>query len=223
MQHPLFWWLHSMREETWSWIAHCHGSPSLSRQSRWLGMSTDIVIEWGLDTRWPPTAPSPRTIGSKFRKTNKMDQIPTENHTESSCWELCVILILPWWEASGKTCSLLLMSLCRGGLSWFCTRVTMTSASEASIGKLSKCYNNVSLDCLAMRRLCLAKSLLVWLVSMYLFERRRAIIEGRAVRVNTQLKSHKRFADAFRRYCLLVDGARLYRTDAMGGSPAVTR
>ncbi|KAI6694155.1 hypothetical protein NL676_021865 [Syzygium grande] len=50
---------------------------------------------------------------------------------------------------------------------------------------------------------------------------RRAIIEGRAVRVNTQLKSHKRFADAFRRYCLLVDGARLYRTGAMGGSPAL--
>lgn len=50
---------------------------------------------------------------------------------------------------------------------------------------------------------------------------RRAIISRRAVRVNTQLKSHKRFADAFRRYCPLVDSARLYRNGAMGGSPAL--
>ncbi|KAF8014507.1 hypothetical protein BT93_H0348 [Corymbia citriodora subsp. variegata] len=50
---------------------------------------------------------------------------------------------------------------------------------------------------------------------------RRAIIDRRAVRVNTQLKSHKRFANAFRRYCELVDNAKLYRTGAMGGSPAL--
>ncbi|XP_048141525.1 calmodulin calcium-dependent NAD kinase-like isoform X2 [Rhodamnia argentea] len=50
---------------------------------------------------------------------------------------------------------------------------------------------------------------------------RRAIIAGRAVRVNTQLKSHKRFADAFRRYCNLTDSARLYCTNTMGGSPAL--
>lgn len=50
---------------------------------------------------------------------------------------------------------------------------------------------------------------------------RRAIITGRAVRVNSQLKSHKRFAEAFPRYCRLVDNARLYCTNAMGGSPSL--
>ena len=44
---------------------------------------------------------------------------------------------------------------------------------------------------------------------------------GRAVRVNSQLKSHKRFAGAFRGYCQLVDNARLYCTDAVGGPPTV--
>ncbi|KAK4383457.1 hypothetical protein Sango_2774200 [Sesamum angolense] len=34
---------------------------------------------------------------------------------------------------------------------------------------------------------------------------RRAIMCGRALRVNSQLKSHKRFADAFTTYCQLVD------------------
>ncbi|EMS61859.1 hypothetical protein TRIUR3_24881 [Triticum urartu] len=46
---------------------------------------------------------------------------------------------------------------------------------------------------------------------------RRAIICGRAVRVTSQLRSHKRFASAFRRYCELVDNARLYSTNAVGG------
>ncbi|XP_027364602.1 uncharacterized protein LOC113871702 [Abrus precatorius] len=45
---------------------------------------------------------------------------------------------------------------------------------------------------------------------------RRAIMTGRAVRVSSQLKSHKRFADAFPRYCKLVDNARLYCTNAVG-------
>jgi len=40
---------------------------------------------------------------------------------------------------------------------------------------------------------------------------------GRAVRVNSQLKSHKRFANAFPRYCELLDDARLYCTNAVGG------
>ncbi|TKY51881.1 ATP binding kinase [Spatholobus suberectus] len=48
---------------------------------------------------------------------------------------------------------------------------------------------------------------------------RRAIMTGRAVRVNSQLKSHKRFANAFPRYCKLVDNARLYCTNAVGGPP----
>ncbi|KAM1943994.1 hypothetical protein ACFX15_012262 [Malus domestica] len=48
---------------------------------------------------------------------------------------------------------------------------------------------------------------------------RRAIMVGRAVRVNSQLKSHKRFASAFYRYCQLVDNARLYGTNAMAGPP----
>ncbi|ESW16064.1 hypothetical protein PHAVU_007G126000 [Phaseolus vulgaris] len=46
---------------------------------------------------------------------------------------------------------------------------------------------------------------------------RRAVMTGRAVRVNSQLKSHKRFANAFPRYCELVDDARLYCTNAVGG------
>ncbi|XP_048141521.1 calmodulin calcium-dependent NAD kinase-like isoform X2 [Rhodamnia argentea] len=49
---------------------------------------------------------------------------------------------------------------------------------------------------------------------------RRAVITGRAVRVDSQLKSHKRFADAFPRYCQLVDNARLYCTNAMSGLPS---
>lgn len=44
---------------------------------------------------------------------------------------------------------------------------------------------------------------------------------GRAVRVNSQLKSHKRFASAFPRYCQLVDNARLYCTNAVAGPPRV--
>ncbi|KAK3043469.1 hypothetical protein RJ639_002048, partial [Escallonia herrerae] len=48
---------------------------------------------------------------------------------------------------------------------------------------------------------------------------RRAIAIGRAVRVKSQLKSHKRFASAFPRYCNLVDHARLYCTNAVGGPP----
>ncbi|KAJ4967742.1 hypothetical protein NE237_014443 [Protea cynaroides] len=48
---------------------------------------------------------------------------------------------------------------------------------------------------------------------------RRAILMGRAVRVNWQLKSHKRFANAFHKYCQLVDSARLYSTNSIGGPP----
>ncbi|XP_075478295.1 calmodulin calcium-dependent NAD kinase-like [Primulina tabacum] len=48
---------------------------------------------------------------------------------------------------------------------------------------------------------------------------RRAIQIGRAVRVKSQLKSHKRFASAFPRYCDLVDNARLYCTNSPGGPP----
>ncbi|XP_022760227.1 uncharacterized protein LOC111306689 [Durio zibethinus] len=48
---------------------------------------------------------------------------------------------------------------------------------------------------------------------------RRAIMVKRAVRVNSQLKSHKMFASAFPRYCQLVDNARLYCTNALGGPP----
>lgn len=44
----------------------------------------------------------------------------------------------------------------------------------------------------------------------------------RAVRVRSQLRSHKRFADAFPTYCSLVDGARLYCTNALEGSPKVS-
>lgn len=43
----------------------------------------------------------------------------------------------------------------------------------------------------------------------------------RAVRVNSQLKSHKRFAEAFMTYCNLVDNARLYCTNALEGAPKV--
>ncbi|KAG2713545.1 hypothetical protein I3843_04G172300 [Carya illinoinensis] len=48
---------------------------------------------------------------------------------------------------------------------------------------------------------------------------RRAIMCRRAVRVNSQLKSHKRFANAFLTYCQLVDSARLYCTNALEGPP----
>lgn len=48
---------------------------------------------------------------------------------------------------------------------------------------------------------------------------RRAIMVGRAVRVNSQLTSHKRFASAFEKYCHLVDNARLYSTNSVGGPP----
>uniref|UniRef100_A0A7N0UBV8 Zeta toxin domain-containing protein n=1 Tax=Kalanchoe fedtschenkoi TaxID=63787 RepID=A0A7N0UBV8_KALFE len=48
---------------------------------------------------------------------------------------------------------------------------------------------------------------------------RRAIIMGRAVRVKSQLTSHKRFANAFPTYCKLVDRATLYCTNAVGGPP----
>ncbi|KAJ0260006.1 P-loop containing nucleoside triphosphate hydrolases superfamily protein [Hirschfeldia incana] len=48
---------------------------------------------------------------------------------------------------------------------------------------------------------------------------RRAIMCRRAVRVRSQLTSHKRFADAFLTYCNLVDNARLYSTNALEGSP----
>ncbi|XP_077248083.1 calmodulin calcium-dependent NAD kinase-like isoform X2 [Tasmannia lanceolata] len=48
---------------------------------------------------------------------------------------------------------------------------------------------------------------------------RRAIQMGRAVRVKSQLESHKRFANAFPSYCQLVDNARLYCTNAMEGPP----
>ncbi|KAL5784786.1 hypothetical protein ACOSQ2_007178 [Xanthoceras sorbifolium] len=48
---------------------------------------------------------------------------------------------------------------------------------------------------------------------------RRAIMVKRAVRVNSQLKSHKRFANAFPKYCEMVDNARLFCTNAVGGPP----
>ncbi|XP_031255313.1 uncharacterized protein LOC116113304 [Pistacia vera] len=48
---------------------------------------------------------------------------------------------------------------------------------------------------------------------------RRAIICRRAVRVKSQLKSHKRFANAFLTYCQLVDNARLYSTNSLEGPP----
>ncbi|XP_022759753.1 uncharacterized protein LOC111306110 isoform X1 [Durio zibethinus] len=48
---------------------------------------------------------------------------------------------------------------------------------------------------------------------------RRAIMCRRAVRVKSQLISHKRFANAFPTYCQLVDNARLYCTNALEGPP----
>ncbi|XP_010679187.2 calmodulin calcium-dependent NAD kinase [Beta vulgaris subsp. vulgaris] len=48
---------------------------------------------------------------------------------------------------------------------------------------------------------------------------RRAILCGRGVRVSSQLKSHKRFANAFPTYCQLVDQARLYCTNTLEGPP----
>lgn len=44
------------------------------------------------------------------------------------------------------------------------------------------------------------------------------MITGRAVRVKSQLKSHKRFATAFHSYCNLVDNARLYCTNSTGAA-----
>ncbi|XP_031477813.1 calmodulin calcium-dependent NAD kinase-like [Nymphaea colorata] len=46
---------------------------------------------------------------------------------------------------------------------------------------------------------------------------RRAIIMGRAVRVSSQLRSHKMFATGFPKYCKLVDEAMLFSTNAVGG------
>uniref|UniRef100_A0A1J3ERQ0 Zeta toxin domain-containing protein n=1 Tax=Noccaea caerulescens TaxID=107243 RepID=A0A1J3ERQ0_NOCCA len=48
---------------------------------------------------------------------------------------------------------------------------------------------------------------------------RRALMVKRAVRVKSQLKSHKSFANAFPKYCELVDNARLYCTNSVGGPP----
>lgn len=50
---------------------------------------------------------------------------------------------------------------------------------------------------------------------------RRAIVTRRAVRVRSQLQSHKRFAAAFQRYCSLVDGARLYSTNSLGSAKLI--
>ncbi|EAY76007.1 hypothetical protein OsI_03932 [Oryza sativa Indica Group] len=50
---------------------------------------------------------------------------------------------------------------------------------------------------------------------------RRAIISGRAVRVSSQLKSHKRFAGSFRKYCDLVDSASLYSTNTIAGAKLI--
>ncbi|KAL6893523.1 hypothetical protein ACP4OV_007621 [Aristida adscensionis] len=50
---------------------------------------------------------------------------------------------------------------------------------------------------------------------------RRAIITGRAVRVRSQLQSHRRFAAAFPRYSQLVDGARLYTTNSLGSAELI--
>ncbi|KAL6343636.1 hypothetical protein AAG906_025001 [Vitis piasezkii] len=50
---------------------------------------------------------------------------------------------------------------------------------------------------------------------------RRAIETRRAVRVNEQVKSHKRFASNFQSYCQLVDNVRLYCSNAMGRPPAL--
>ncbi|KAL9401412.1 hypothetical protein Peur_005261 [Populus x canadensis] len=51
---------------------------------------------------------------------------------------------------------------------------------------------------------------------------RRAMTTRGAVRVDSQLKSHKRFASAFERYCQLVDNARLYCTNSVGAPPSVS-
>ncbi|PNY15044.1 hypothetical protein L195_g011734, partial [Trifolium pratense] len=48
---------------------------------------------------------------------------------------------------------------------------------------------------------------------------RRAIMTKRAVRVKSQLESHKRFANAFPSYCKLVDSAKLYCTNDIRGPP----
>ncbi|KAJ1263576.1 hypothetical protein BS78_09G196300 [Paspalum vaginatum] len=50
---------------------------------------------------------------------------------------------------------------------------------------------------------------------------RRAVITGRAVRVKSQLQSHKRFANAFNSYCGLVDNARLYSTNTLGAAKLI--
>ncbi|XP_072950872.1 calmodulin calcium-dependent NAD kinase-like [Typha angustifolia] len=50
---------------------------------------------------------------------------------------------------------------------------------------------------------------------------RRAILMRRAVRVKSQLQSHKRFASAFPRYCQLVDNARLYSTNSTGSAKLI--
>ncbi|XP_011029881.1 PREDICTED: uncharacterized protein LOC105129489 isoform X8 [Populus euphratica] len=50
---------------------------------------------------------------------------------------------------------------------------------------------------------------------------RRAITTRGVVRVDCQLKSHKRFASAFERYCHLVDNARLYCTSSVGAPPSL--
>ncbi|KAL6620503.1 hypothetical protein ACP70R_035642 [Stipagrostis hirtigluma subsp. patula] len=50
---------------------------------------------------------------------------------------------------------------------------------------------------------------------------RRAVITGRAVRVKSQLQSHKRFATNFHSYCSLVDNARLYSTNTLGGAKLI--
>ncbi|CAN6350522.1 unnamed protein product [Urochloa humidicola] len=50
---------------------------------------------------------------------------------------------------------------------------------------------------------------------------RRAVITGRAVRVKSQLQSHKRFATAFKSYCSLVDNARLYSTNTLGAAKLI--
>ena len=44
---------------------------------------------------------------------------------------------------------------------------------------------------------------------------------GRAVRVNSQLQSHKRFANAFPKYSKVVDSVRLYSTNSTGNPPKV--
>ncbi|EPS57198.1 hypothetical protein M569_17622, partial [Genlisea aurea] len=48
---------------------------------------------------------------------------------------------------------------------------------------------------------------------------RRAIYMGRAVRVKSQLRSHKKFAAAFPKYTHLVDNARLYCSNLAGEPP----